>query len=224
MVEIAASFLDVKEEDFIKTIYDLETAGTDYFHIDVMDGKFVANNTVDIMRKYTEYIKQVSNTNVEVHLMVEDVEAFSKAYIDMGVNTIMFHEEACKNETETLKLISYMKQNGVHVGVSINPKTEIEKLYPYLPYIHRVLVMTVQAGKGGQEFIPEMLEKIKRLSTFIYENGYEVDIEVDGGINDKTAKMVADSGADILVSGSYIIKSGDYKEAIKNIRFDKHKQ
>ena len=219
MVEIATSLLEVKEENIIQTIYNLETAKTDYFHIDVMDGKFVKKDTTQTMRKYTEYIKQIANTKSEVHLMVEDVEAFAKAYIDMGINSIIFHVEACKSENEVLKLNSFIKQNGVQVGVSLNPKTPIENVYPYLPYIHKVLVMTVEAGKGGQELIPETLEKVKMLNVFSYENGFDIDIEVDGGINDKTAKKAIDAGANILVSGSYIIKSENFKEAIQTLRF-----
>ena len=179
MVEIASSLLDVKEEDIIKTLYNLETAGANYFHVDVMDGKFVRNNTVEKMRKYTEYIKQVTNTKSEAHLMVSDVESFVKAYIDMGVNCIIFHVEACKNEEEVLKQIAYIKQNNVQVGVSINPKTDISKLYPFLPYIHRVLIMTVEPGKGGQELISETIDKIRKLNIFSYENNYDIDIEVE---------------------------------------------
>lgn len=220
MVEIATSLLEVKEENIIQTIYNLEVAKTNYFHIDVMDGKFVKNDTVEKMRKYTEYIKQIANTKTEVHLMVQDVPNFVKAYMDMGINCIIFHVEACKSEKEILKLISYIKENGVQVGISLNPKTPIEKIYPYIPYIHKVLVMTVEAGKGGQELIPETLEKIKELNIFAYENGADIDIEVDGGINDRTAKIVRDAGANILVSGSYIINSENYEEAIKKLRFE----
>ena len=218
MVEIATSLLEVKEKNIVQTIYDLEAAKTDYFHIDVMDGKFVKKDTIEMMRKYTEYIKQIANTKTEVHLMVQDVEAFAKAYIDMGINSIIFHVEACKSEKEVLKLISFIKENGVQVGVSLNPKTPIESVYPFLPYIHKVLVMTVEAGIGGQELITETLEKVKMLNVFAYENGFDIDIEVDGGINDKTAPKTTDAGANILVSGSYIINSGNFKETIKKLR------
>ena len=218
MVEISTSLLSIKKENAIKTIYDLEVSKTNYFHIDVMDGKFVKNNTQDLMREYTEYIKQVSNTPIEVHLMVEDVENYAKAYIDMEVNSITFHVEALKNEEEVLKLISYIKQNNVKVGVTLNPKTPIEKIYPYLPYIHKVLIMCVEPGEGGQEFIKESIDKIRKLNKFVYENSYDIDIEVDGGINNKTAKEVIDAGANILVAGSYISNSKNYKEAIEKLK------
>ena len=218
MVEIATSLLSIKKEESVQTIYNLEVAGTNYFHIDVMDGKFVKNDTTEIMRQYTETIKQISSIPIEVHLMVKDVEAYSKAYIDMQVNTIIFHIESIKSEKEIMKLLSYIKQNNLKVGLSLSPNTEIEKLEPYLPYIHRVLIMSVEPGEGGQKFIEKSVERIKRLSRFIYENGYDIDIEVDGGINDVTAKEVIDAGANILVVGSYIINSKDYKETMQKLR------
>lgn len=218
MVEVATSLLKVKKEDSIRTIYDLEVAGTDYFHIDVMDGKFVKRNTAEMMREYTEYIKQVANTKIDVHLMVEDAESYSKEYIDMGVNSIIFHVESCKNETEMVKLISLIKQNNVQVGLSISPKTKVEELYAYLPYIHKVLIMTVEPGEGGQKLIPETIEKIRTLNHVIYENGFEVEIEVDGGINKETAQAVIEAGATILVAGNYITSSEDYKEAINSLK------
>lgn len=218
MVEVSTSLLSVEKENVVKTIYDLEVAKTNYFHIDVMDGEFVKNNTQDKMIEYTEYIKQVANTLIDVHLMVKNVEEHIKTYIDMEVNSITFHIEACKNEKEVLKLISYIKENNVKVGLSINPKTEIEEIYPYMPYIHSVLIMSVEPGEGGQEFIEDSIKKISKLNVFAYENGYEIDIAVDGGINNKTSKKVIDAGANILVSGSYITKSENFKEAIESIK------
>ncbi len=218
MVEVATSLLDVDKEKIIKTIYDLEVAGTDYFHIDVMDGKFVKNDTIEKMREYTEYIKQVSNTPIDVHLMVDNIEPYLKEYVDMEVQAIIFHIESCKNEEEALKWISYLKENNIKAGITLKPKTKIEDIYKYIPYIHKVLVMSVEPGKGGQEFMPEAIEKIKKLNNFIYENGFEVDIEVDGGINDKTANQTIEAGANILVAGNYIAKAENFKQAIDSIK------
>lgn len=218
MVEVSASILTVEKGREAETFLTLEKSKIDYFHIDVMDGKFVENNTVEIMRQYTEYIKQVANTKVEVHLMVKDVESYVKSYIDMGVNCIIFHIESIKNETEVLKLISYIKENNIQVGITLKPDTKIEEIYKYLPYIHRVLVMCVEPGKGGQELIPKMIEKIKELNVFSYENNYDIDIEVDGGINENTSRKVIEAGANILVAGSYIINSGNFKESIKKLK------
>ena len=163
MVEVATSLLDIEKEKIIKTIYDLEVAGTNYFHIDVMDGKFVENNTIEKMREYTEYIKQVSNTPIDVHLMVEDIEPYLKEYIDMGVQSIIFHIESCKNEEEALKWISYLKDNNIKAGITLKPKTNIEDIYKYIPYIHKVLVMTVEPGKGGQKFLPETIDLFMKM-------------------------------------------------------------
>ncbi len=221
MVEVSTSLLNAKEENIIKTIYDLEVSKTDYFHIDVMDGKFVENDTTEKMRKYTEYIKNVSNLPIDVHLMVNNVENYIKDYLNMEVNCITFQIEACRKEKKVQELIAYVKENNCKVGLAINPKTPIEELYEYIPYIHKVIVMTVEPGKGGQELIPETISKIFSLNKFIYENGYEVDIQVDGGINERTANQVIDVGANILVAGSYIINSDDFSKAIKTLKCPK---
>lgn len=218
MVEVSTSILSLEKENILKELYNLEVGGTDYFHIDVMDGEFVENNTVDNMKEYTQYIKQISNTPIDVHLMVKDVEKYAKEYIDLDVNKITFHVEALKNKVKILEQISYIKQNNVKVGISIKPQTKIEEIYNYLPYIHSVLIMTVEPGKGGQKFIEETVEKISQLNKFIYENNMDIDIEVDGGINDETAKRAIEAGANILVAGSYIVNSQNYKEAIMKIK------
>ena len=214
MIEISTSLLSIKEEEVIRKIYDLEVAGTNYFHIDVMDGKFVEQDTSEIMRKCAEYVKSVSNTPMEVHLMVEDVENYIKGYIALEPDIIIFHYEADKNDSERIKHIKYLQDNNCKIGMSINPETPIGSLYEFLPYLHRVLIMTVNPGKGGQELIPQTIEKIKEINKFAYENGFDIDIEVDGGINEKTAPQVIDAGANILVSGSYIINSKDMKNAV----------
>ena len=218
IIQVETSLLNVERENIIQTIYDLEVAGTNYFHIDVMDGKFVENDTNDKMREYSEYLKNITNIPMNVHLMVEDVPAYVNSYLALEPNMIIFHIEACKTQKEILEQIKYIKENNCKVGLSIKPTTPIEKIYEYLPYIHSVLVMTVEPGKGGQELLPETIEKIFNLNKFIYENSYEVDIVVDGGINNETAKTVTDAGANKVVAGSYIINSGDYKEAIQKLK------
>lgn len=218
MVEVSTSLLNAEEENIIKTIYDLEVAKTDYFHIDVMDGKFVKNDTHDKMRKFTEYIKTVSNVHIDVHLMVNNVEEFVKEYLNMMVHCISFQIEACKSEKQVHDLIELIKENNCKVGIAISPNTPLEKIYEYIPYIHKVIVMTVEPGEGGQKFIEDMIPKIFELNKFIYENGYDIDIQVDGGINDVTSRKAIDVGANILVSGNYILNSKNLSETINQLK------
>ena len=217
MVEISTSILSVKEES-IKKFYDLEVAHTDYFHIDVMDGKFVANNTSQLMNEYVNQIKQISNIPLDVHLMVSNVREYLEEYIPVNPNIITFHYEAVKNSEEIMSLINYIKENNIKVGLSVKPDTKIEEIYEFLPYIHMVLVMTVEPGKGGQKLIEETLNKIKQLKQYIQKNNIELDIEADGGINLETIKKVKEAGIDIAVVGSGIINTEDYKETIKQLK------
>ena len=218
MVEISTSILSVKEEESIKKFYDLEVAHTDYFHIDVMDGKFVANNTSQLMNEYVNQIKQISNIPLDVHLMVSNVREYLDEYIPVNPNIITFHYEAVKNSEEIMSLINYIKENNIKVGLSVKPDTKIEEIYEFLPYIHMVLVMTVEPGKGGQKLIEETLNKIKQLKQYIQKNNIELDIEADGGINLETIKKVKEAGIDIAVVGSGIINTENYKETIKQLK------
>lgn len=153
MVEISTSILSVKKEDSIQKFYDLEVAHTDYFHIDVMDGKFVESDTSDIMKEYANVIKQISNIPLDVHLMVENVKEYVDDYIGVKPNIITFHYEALNNKEEITKMIEYIKENNIKVGISIKPNTKLEEIYDFLPYIHLILIMTVEPGKGGQKLI-----------------------------------------------------------------------
>ena len=183
-----------------------------------MDGKFVENNTEERMRGYTNQIKQISNLPIDVHLMVEDVEKYVEEYMPYTPNIITFHYEACKNKEEVLKRISYIKDNGTKVGLAINPNTLVEEIYEFLPLVHMILIMTVEPGKGGQKLIPETLEKVKKLNEFRNENNLEFDIEADGGINLETMPSIKQTGVDIAVVGSAIIKTEDYKETIRLLK------
>lgn len=218
MVEISTSLLSVKTDNATKNIYDLEVAHTDYFHIDVMDGKFVENNTEERMKGYTNQIKQISNIPVDVHLMVEDVASYIEEYIPFSPNRITFHYEACKDKDEVFKYINMIKDEGIKIGISIKPDTNVEDIYELVPFVHMVLIMTVEPGKGGQALISETLEKAKKLKQYINEHDIEIDIEADGGINKETIKDVIDAGVDIAVVGSAIIKTEDYTKTIKELK------
>lgn len=218
MVEVSTSILSIDKENAIKTLYNIETAKTDYFHIDVMDGKFVKNNTNDVMLEYCEYLNSITTVPLDVHLMVEDVEQYIKSYLIFEPNTITFHYEVAKNEDELKKWIDLLKENNCKVGISIKPETPVEKIYKFLPYVHSVLVMTVEPGEGGQKLIDECILKIQKLKQYIDENNLDVYIEADGGINTENAEKLVNAGCDIIVSGTAITKSNNFAETIKELK------
>lgn len=217
MVAISASVLNVEKENSAQTFYNLETSGIDYFHIDVMDGDFVEQNTVTKMMEYTSIIKQISNIPIDVHLMVRDIEAFVEYYIPFAPNRITIHYEADRKE-KILEQIKKIKENEIKVGISVKPNTKIEEIFPLLPFVHICLIMTVEPGRGGQELIPSTIEKIEKLKEYIEKKQLEVDIEVDGGINLQTAAQVKKAGANILVVGTALIQTENYKEMVAELK------
>lgn len=218
MVEISTSILNVDKENAMKTFYDLEVAKTDYYHIDVMDGKFVEKNTTELMYNYANSIKHISNIPLDVHLMVENVQEYIEQYLELKPHFITIHYEAFKDKKEIKKTLQYLKENDIQCGLSIKPKTKIEEIYEFLPQLSLFLMMTVEPGKGGQKLIPETIEKIKKLKEYIYQNNLETFIEADGGINTENAAILKDAGVDIMVVGSCIINSDDYKKTIKELK------
>ena len=218
MAEVSASILTVEKDNATQMFYDLEVAKINYFHIDVMDGKFVERDTTSTMKDYALTISHISNLGLDVHLMVENVEEFMDEYLMLEPEILTFHIEATKTKERTMNIIEQIKENGTKVGISISPDTSIEEIKPYLPYIHMVLVMTVVPGKGGQKLIPETLEKVKELRKYIEENGIDIDIEVDGGINGETAESAKEAGANILVAGNYLVTAENLKEAVQSLK------
>ncbi len=218
MVEISTSILTMEKGEETKTIFALEAAKTDYFHIDVMDGKFVEKNTYKKMMENSSYIKRISNLPLDVHLMVEDVKTAVDDFLAVEPNIITFHYEACKDSSEVLDIIKYIKENNCKVGLAIKPNTNLEDIYEFLPYIHMCLVMTVEPGKGGQKLIKATVNKVRDLKKYINDNNIEIDIEVDGGINLVTANIVKEAGANILVSGTAILMAKDYKVIIDELK------
>ena len=223
MVEVSTSILTMEQGQESETILSLEKAKTDYFHIDVMDGKFVEKDTYEKMREYAEYIKRISNLPLDVHLMVEDIEKGIEDFSAIEPNIITFHLEACKSQEEVHRYIKLIKEANAKVGISIKPNTNIEEIYEYLPYIHMVLVMTVEPGKGGQTLLSDMLAKIETLKKYIDNENLEIDIEADGGINLATHGKVKSAGANILVAGTAILKATDYKIIIDELKKEEYK-
>lgn len=218
MVEISTSILGVDEQEAMKTFYDLEVAKTDYYHIDVMDGKFVEKDTSILMYSYASSIKQMSNIPLDVHLMVSNVAEYIDEYIDLKPHFITIHYEACKDKNEVKNLIEYIKKNGIQCGLSIKPGTKVEEIYEFLSFISLVLIMTVEPGKGGQKLISDTIKKIGKLKEYIYQNNLETYIEADGGIKLDNAKILKDAGVDIMVVGSGILDSADYKKTISELK------
>lgn len=218
MVEVSTSILSLKSGEEADTFLNLEVAKTDYIHIDVMDGKFVQKDTYNKMRENAEYIRRLTNLPLDIHLMVEDIETAINVFEVVEPNIITFHIEACKNEEEVMKNINRIKEAHARVGISVKPNTSVEEIYKYLPYIHMVLIMTVEPGKGGQTLITDMIQKIEKLKKHIDEENLEIDIEVDGGINLVTAPKVKKAGANILVAGVAILEAVDYKVIINDLK------
>lgn len=218
MIEISTSILSVKKGEESKTFFELERAKTDYFHIDVMDGKFVEKNTYKKMQEYASYIKRISNLPLDVHLMVQNLDEAIEDFLAIEPNIITIHYETCKDKEEVMRYIKKIKENNCKVGLSVKPQTDIEEIYEFLPYIHMCLVMTVEPGKGGQTLLTDMVNKIAKLKNYIDENNIDIDIEADGGINLRTAKEVKQAGANILVSGTAILMAKDYKVIIDELK------
>lgn len=218
MVEVSASILNMDNENAIKNLYELETALIDYFHIDVMDGKFVKYNTTEKMIEYSEYISSISSLPLDIHLMVEDVEQYIKSFSVFEPNLITFHIEARKNKEEIFELIKLVKESNSRVGLAIKPNTKIEEIYNYLPYIHSVLIMTVEPGLGGQELIPETIEKISRMKKYLEQEKLEVDIQADGGINLQNIDLLKQAGVSNVVVGNALMKTKDKKDMINKLK------
>ena len=218
MVEISTSILNMKKGKETETIFGLENAKTDYFHIDVMDGNFVEKDTYSYMYDCSSYIKRISSLPLDIHLMVNDVQNGIEDFLSFEPNIITFHLEACKDEEDVFKNINLIKNNNCKVGLSVKPNTPIEEIYKYLPYIHMCLVMTVEPGKGGQTLLSDMVEKIKTLKKYVDNNNIEIDIEADGGINLNTCEAVKNAGANILVSGTAILMANNYKDIIDELK------
>lgn len=217
-MEIATSILNVKEAESIKTFYRLEIAHIDYFHIDVMDGNFVKNNTIELMERYADSLKNITNIPLDIHLMVKDIKKYVDEFASCMPRNITFHIEATENKEEAIQLIKYIKEQDCKVGIAVNPETDITEIYDLIPLVHNVMIMTVEPGKGGQTFISDMTKKIAKLKSYITDNNLDTEIEVDGGINLDNIQEVKNAGADIAVVGTFLINSKDYKDTINKLK------
>lgn len=212
-VIVSASVLSA---DFCRLGEELDRirlSGAEHIHFDVMDGVFVNNISYGIpvlsaLRKHTDMF-------IDAHLMIIDPMKYIDAFADNGADMITFHVESKSDPDKTLDAIH---AKGKLAGISVKPATPIDAIYPYLHKADNILVMTVEPGFGGQGFIPETVEKIKALKSYIDENGINVHIQADGGINAETSGIVRNAGADILVAGSYLFKTADMSAAVSAMR------
>ncbi len=205
---ISASVLSADMLDLGNEIRKLEKSGIDMLHFDVMDGIFVNNITFGL--PVLQQVRKATDMFLDVHLMIADPIKYVKRFADFGADLISFHIESKSDVSETIRAI---KDCGIKAALAIKPGTPSEEVYKYLPYLDMVLVMTVEPGFGGQSFIPETLEKIRDVRNMIIKLGLNTDLEVDGGINAKTAHSVIEAGANVLVSGSYLFAADDMKTA-----------
>ena len=217
MVEVSTSILNVDKEKIVKTIYNLETAKTDYFHIDVMDGVFVENDTTDKMLEYCDYLSNITNIPLDVHLMVSDVYKYIDMFVPYNPNIITIHYEAFTDKNEVIDALDYIKSNHCKAGISIKPNTDVSEILDLLEIVHVVLVMTVEPGKGGQKLVESTLDKVRFLREYIKNNDLDCIIEADGGIKLNNVESVKNAGAEIIVSGTEIINSENYSETIKKM-------
>lgn len=211
MVKVAPSILSADFARLGQEVADICKEGADFVHVDVMDGHFVPNLTFGAM--VLKAIKPYSSVPIDVHLMVTNPKDYLRPFVLAGANRLTIHLEIGKGID---KLLSEIRSLGVKAGLCIKPQTPVEAIIPYLDLIDLVLVMTVEPGFGGQLFMEDKLPKITALKKLI--GNRPIDIEVDGGINDKTGKAAVLAGADVLIAGNYIFKSENRKEAIKILK------
>ncbi len=206
---LAADFLNLENE-----MKCLETVDCEWLHLDVMDGNFVPNQTFgyDLIAKLRKFSTKV----FDVHLMTTNPEKYVDNYAAAGADYFTFHIEAMENK-DTIALIEQVKSSGMKVGISIKPGTQVKEISEYLNLIDMVLVMSVEPGFGGQSFMVNSVEKIAELNTLRADNNYEYIIQVDGGINAETSKLVLDAGCDCLVAGSYLFTE-NMQERINTLR------
>jgi len=205
---LAANFL--KLEDECKMLNESEA---DWFHLDIMDGRFVPNISFGPM--IVKFVRKTTKKYCDVHLMIVEPEKYFKAFKDAGADNLSIHIEACP---DLLKNVEQIKSLGMDAGIAISPDTPVSDLKDVLPHINVVCMMSVYPGFGGQEFIPRTMDRIKELRKMIDEKGLKVKIEIDGGVTEENAASILAAGTDVLVAGNTVFKSPDPKRTIRHLK------
>ncbi|AMG62921.1 MULTISPECIES: ribulose-phosphate 3-epimerase [Staphylococcus] len=213
MKKLYPSLLSADFSQLNQELHKLEQAGVDGLHFDVMDGQFVPNISVGF--PVLEAVRRETNLPIDVHLMIAQPERYIEQFAQAGADFISVHVEATPHIHRALELI---KLQNIKAGVVINPGTPVELIKPVLSIVDYVLVMTVNPGFGGQQFIQSCVTKVQQLAELKAINSYDFDIEVDGGINDQTIKLCAEAGASMFVAGSYFFKHHDYAVVTQDLK------
>ena len=213
MKYIAPSILSADFSKLGAEIKSVEDAGADWIHVDVMDGHFVPNITIGPL--IVEAARRSTSLPLDVHLMIENPERFIADFAKAGADLISVQVEACTHLNRTIQMI---KESGLRAGVVLNPSTPLSAIEWVLEDVDFIMIMSVNPGFGGQNFISSSLDKISTLRGMLQDRGLTPLIEIDGGVNEKTIKNISDAGADVFVAGSAIFKSPDYQKAISKFR------
>jgi ribulose-phosphate 3-epimerase len=213
MVKIAPSILSADFSKLGEEIKDVERGGADYIHVDVMDGHFVPNITIGPL--IVDSIRPITKLPLDVHLMIENPDQYIEDFAKAGADYITVHVEACRHLHRTIQLIKSM---GVKAGVVLNPATPVQLIEPIIEDVDMALLMSVNPGFGGQKFILSVLSKIKQVKEMSEQKGLNLEIEVDGGVNEETALLCVEAGATVLVAGSAVFNQSDRRDAISRLK------